>query len=142
MARAVQAMGGTIGGLPAQVDVEIDRGRLGDIASLDPVYAVYEEGIYVPLDEKATTVIQTGRWNLGAIPYHDAGIDGSGNGVAGTSPQVLSITDTGIRSTPAICPTRRPTPERPGRPTARWWTTGRPTDGAPARATCSAATRR
>ncbi len=97
VARALQAMGATILAVsPAQVDVEIDRGRLGDIASLDPVYAVYEEGIYVPLDEKATTTIQTGHWNMGAVPYHDAGIDGGGNGVTGTSPQVLSITDTGI----------------------------------------------
>ncbi len=97
VARAIQAMGGTILAVsPAQVEVEIDRGRLGDIASLDPVYAVYEEGIYVPLDEKATTTVQTGHWNMGAVPYHDAGIDGSGNGVTGTSPQVLSITDTGI----------------------------------------------
>ena len=98
VARALQAMGGTILAVsPAQVEVEIDRGRLGDIASLDPVYAVYEEGIYIPLDEKATTTVQTGHWNLGAVPYHDAGIDGSGNGVAGTSPQIFSITDTGIQ---------------------------------------------
>jgi len=79
VALAIRALGGTVTSVVADaVSANVDRSKLADVAALEPVYAVFEEGYYVPLDEKATTTVQTGKWNQGAVPYHEVGGDGGG----------------------------------------------------------------
>ena len=86
------------------VRVEIHRSKLARVAAVEAVEMVFEHMPVVPLDEETTTTIQTGSYNQGAMPYHDAGIDGSGGGIDGTAgggfaaqPQVLMTLDSGIQ---------------------------------------------
>ena len=63
-----------------------------------PCQAIEEDlPIYRP-SEETTTTIQTGRWNNGATPYTDAGIDGGGADKASfADDQILMILDNGIQ---------------------------------------------
>jgi hypothetical protein len=89
---------------PDTVRVEIHRSKLAEVAALEPVFKVFEHLPVVPLAEETTTTVQTGRWNRGATPFHDAGVDGGGGGIDGSGsggfaaqPQVLMVLDTGIQ---------------------------------------------
>ena len=80
------------------VFVDADRGLLAQIAHIDQVFAIHEVlPLYLNSEESSTTV-QTGRWNNGATPYTDAGVDGGGaNKASFTDDQVLMIIDNGIQ---------------------------------------------
>jgi hypothetical protein len=105
VAAALETLGGQVTSVfPDTVRVEIHRSRLAQVAALEPVEVVFEHLPVVPFDEETTTTIQTGSYNQGAMPYHDAGIDGGGGGIDGSAgggfaaqPQVLMILDTGIQ---------------------------------------------
>ena len=58
---------------PDTVRVEIHRSKLGAIAAIEAVELVFEYLEAHPHAEETTTTMQTGRYNLGATPYHDAG---------------------------------------------------------------------
>ncbi len=90
-ANVVQILGGDV------VIADVHRSKLADIAALEPVYMVFEHLPNFPHAEETTTTMQTGKWNLGAIPYHDAGVRGDGAGIAGTSAQILMVLDTGAQ---------------------------------------------
>ena len=81
---------------PNSVRVEIHRSKLAQVAGLEPVEAVFESVPMLPHGEETTTQIMTGRYNNGAVPYHDAGVDGSGAGIA-PGPQVIMVLDSGIQ---------------------------------------------
>ncbi len=98
VARAVAALGGNVTSIGTDlVKADVSRDKLADVASLEPVKMIFESVPVWLWGEETTTTMQTGHWNLGATPYHDAGIDGSGNGITGTSPQVLMMLDNGIQ---------------------------------------------
>ena len=89
-------LGGNITSVfPDEVRVEIDRAQLAAIASLEPVYMIWEDIPKMTQAEETTTCMQTGRYNQGAIPYHAAGLTGDGGGLA--SGQILMILDSGIQ---------------------------------------------
>lgn len=90
-ANVVQILGGDV------VIADVHRSKLAQIAALEPVYMVFEHLPNFPHGEETTTTMQTGRWNLGAIPYHDAGVRGDGAGLPLTSPQILMVLDTGAQ---------------------------------------------
>jgi hypothetical protein len=80
------------------VFVDADRSKLADIARLDAVLTVNEVLPLYLMSEETTTTIQTGRWNDGATPYNDAGIDGGGeNKASQADDQLLMIIDNGIQ---------------------------------------------
>jgi hypothetical protein len=98
IAQGVRELGGAVSAVwPDTVRVELDRSKLAELARIEGVWIVFEHLPVVPFGEETTTAIQTGRWNNGATPYHDAGIDGSGGGIGAASPQVLMVLDTGIQ---------------------------------------------
>jgi hypothetical protein len=68
---------------------------------------VFEHVPPVTCGEETTTTLQTGRYNSGATPYHDAGIDGSAGGGFAAEPQVLMMLDTGIQPIRARVPSHR-----------------------------------
>lgn len=61
-----------------QIRLDAHRALLPQLADLDAVKVIYETLDVFPHAEETTTTMQTGNYNLGAIPYHDAGVDGSG----------------------------------------------------------------
>ncbi|MCP3979736.1 MAG: S8 family serine peptidase [bacterium] len=100
------------------IRAEVHRSRLGDLAALQPVFMIFEHLPAYLESEETTTTIQTGRWNQGVTPFHDAGIDGGGadagktciatgqacadNDDCGSAPdacvgQVLMVLDSGIQ---------------------------------------------
>ncbi len=100
LASALTALGGNVTAivpdtqLPRLV-VDIHRSRLAQIAALEPVMLVMESTPWMLLAEETTATMQTGGFNGGATPYHDAGITGSGGGVG--SAQILMVLDSGIQ---------------------------------------------
>jgi len=82
---------------PDTVYVNADRSKLAAIAGLEPVVAINENLPIFPHSEETTSTVQTGRWNTGATPYNDQGIDGRCGNLACTSPQVMMLVDTGIQ---------------------------------------------
>jgi hypothetical protein len=58
--------------------VEMNRSLLAGLAQIEAVKAVIEQLPNLLHAEETTTVMQTGNYNHGAIPYHDAGVTGSG----------------------------------------------------------------
>ena len=82
---------------PDTIYVNADRSKLSAIAGLEPVEAINESLPLYPHSEETTSTVQTGRWNTGATPYNDQGIDGRCGNLACTSPQVLMVLDTGIQ---------------------------------------------
>lgn len=74
---------------PDSIRVEVDRSKLAAIAALEAVASIEENAPLYFHAEETTTTVQTGKWNLGAIPYHDAGIKGSG--------QALMVLDSGLQ---------------------------------------------
>jgi hypothetical protein len=50
------------------------------------------------MSEETSTTVQAGKWNNGATPYTDAGVDGGGlNKVSQSDDQILAILDNGIQ---------------------------------------------
>jgi hypothetical protein len=85
-----------------KVFVDIDRSKLAAVAGLDAVYMINENLPVLSMSEEMSTTIQTGRWNNGATPYNDAGIDGGGllkDPAVGyqADDQLLMVLDTGIQ---------------------------------------------
>ena len=98
VARALADMGANVTKVdPDVVYFEIHRSKLGQVAGLEPVKAVFESLPNLAFGEETTVAVQTGRYGGGAIPYHDAGIRGDGGGIAGASAQILMVLDTGIQ---------------------------------------------
>ncbi len=78
--------------------VDADRSKLAAIAAIDSVYMIEEILPIFLMSEETTTTVQTGRWNSGATPYTDAGVDGGGlNKASQTDDQILAILDNGIQ---------------------------------------------
>lgn len=80
------------------VFVDADRSQLAAIASLDQVFMIEEVLPIFLRSEETSTTVQTGKWNNGATPYTDAGVDGGGlNKTSTTDDQILMILDNGIQ---------------------------------------------
>jgi len=102
VAQAIGRLGGSVDAIhDEELRVQLHRNKLADLASIEAVRRVWELVPARPAAEETTSVTQTGRLNggpsTGAVPYTDAGIDGSGNARPNTSPQVLMVLDTGIQ---------------------------------------------
>jgi hypothetical protein len=98
VAEALMKLGGNVTSIePDAVIVELHRSQLAAVAAMEPVRMISERLPLSVHSEETTTTMQIGRWGQGAIPYHDAGIDGSGNGLPGTSSQILMVLDSGIQ---------------------------------------------
>jgi hypothetical protein len=103
-ALVAQEIAGKLGGnvlavYPETLIVELNRSKLADLAQIQAVQMVHENLPVVPFGEETTTVMQTGSYLGGAVPYHDAGVTGGGD-AALTSPvsaQVLMVLDSGIQ---------------------------------------------
>ncbi len=97
-ATAIQALGAAVTLVtPDTIYVDANRTQLAAIAALEPVAMIHERVPVFLHGEETTTTMQTGNYNAGAIPYTDAGVDGSGGGKLGTSAQVLAVVDSGIQ---------------------------------------------
>jgi len=97
VARSVEALGGRVISVwPDLVRAEVHRDRLAALAGLEAVEMVLEHMNNLMKGEETTLCIQTGPWT-GAAPYNDAGVDGGGNGITGTSAQRLMVLDNGIQ---------------------------------------------
>jgi len=93
----LQKLGGNVTKVfPNSVRVEIHRTKLAQVAAIEPVEAVFESVPMLPHGEETTTQVMTGRFDNGAVPYHDAGVDGGGAGIA-AGPQVIMVLDSGIQ---------------------------------------------
>jgi len=80
------------------VFVEADRSKLAAIASVEAIFTISEVLPIYQMSEETTTTVQTGKWNNGATPYNDAGVDGGGaDKVSQLDDQILSVVDTGIQ---------------------------------------------
>ena len=78
--------------------VDADRTKLAEIASIDAVFSVEEVIPVFLMSEETTTTVQSGKWNNGATPYTDAGVDGGGlNKASQSDDQLLAILDNGIQ---------------------------------------------
>ncbi len=86
VASALTQMGGAVRATVVndfpQVAVEIHRSKLAEVAALEPVMLVLERLPWMLFAEETTTTMQTGGYNRGAMPFHDAGIDGGGGGAS------------------------------------------------------------
>ena len=60
------------------VVIDVDKGKLADVAALEPAFMINEVLPLYMYSEETSTTIQTGVWNNGATPYTDAGVDGGG----------------------------------------------------------------
>jgi hypothetical protein len=97
-ARALADMGANVTKVdPDVVYFEIHRSKLGQVAGLEPVKAVFESLPNLAFGEETTIAVQTGKYGGGVIPYHDAGVRGDGGGIVGASAQILMVLDTGIQ---------------------------------------------
>jgi len=95
-AQAVAAIGGTVRATGGDaLVVELNRGSLAELAQIEAVKSVHESLPRLPYGEETTTTMQTGNYNAGATPFHDAGVDGGGGGSPITH-QVLMVLDSGI----------------------------------------------
>jgi len=80
------------------VFVDADRSKLAAIAAIDAVSDIGEVLPIFLMSEETTSTVQTGRWNNGATPYTDAGVDGGGaDKVSLADDQILMIIDNGIQ---------------------------------------------
>ena len=81
-AQAVAEVGGTVTRTYGDsLVVELHRSLLPQLAAIDAVASVNESLPYHPMGEETTTTMQTGQYNAGATPFHDAGITGAGLGL-------------------------------------------------------------
>ncbi|MEW5806737.1 MAG: MopE-related protein [Acidobacteriota bacterium] len=96
--------------------VDIDRSKIGEIASLEAVRGVFEVAPHFPHGEETTTVMQTGDYNEGAVPYFDVGVDGGGGGGI-ANPQYLQVVDTGASYDAGDLSNTRSDPGYPADPT-------------------------
>jgi hypothetical protein len=101
VAQRVSALGGTVNSVTSNsLKVSINRAQLAAVASIQAVSSIQEDLPFVMMGEETTIAMQTGDDGSASNikgPYHDAGINGSGNGVVGTSPQVLMVIDSGAQ---------------------------------------------
>jgi hypothetical protein len=123
VAETIASLGGNVTTVePGYVQVELNRAKLAQLASLEPVARVVESVPVFAKAEETTTTMQTGAYNSGAVPYHDAGVDGSGGGlVSGTTfgvgangEQLIMILDTGIQLDGGDMSDTRVVPGTPG----------------------------
>src|SRR6185369_8877284 len=88
------------------VRVKAHRGQLAALARIESVARILEHLPVILMGEETNLAIQTGRWTGRASPYIDAGIDGSGHAIAGTSAQLLMMLDDGVQlDTPELSDT-------------------------------------
>ncbi|MCP3981018.1 MAG: S8 family serine peptidase [bacterium] len=113
VAAEVETLGGSIRSVwPDTVVADVHRAKLVALARIEAVEWIVERLPNVPQAEEATTTVMTGRWNAGAMPYHAAGVDGGGGGLA--APQVMMFLDTGIQLDAADLSDTRTSPGVPG----------------------------
>ena len=100
VAASIQALGGNVTLVtPDTIMVDLDRAQLAAVAALEPVASIHEHVPVFTKGEETSVAMEIGGdtgWAR-ALPYHEAGIDGSGGGKAGTSAQVLCVLDSGIQ---------------------------------------------
>ncbi len=97
VAGRVAELGGSVRSVTSDtLIVDMNRFKLDALASLEPVAQIFELHGFYPHGEETTTTMQTGSYNGGDIPYHDAGIDGSGGGVGAATAQVIMVLDSGF----------------------------------------------
>ena len=78
--------------------VDADRSKLAAMAALDSIFRIEEILPIFLMSEETTTTVQAGKWNNGATPYTDAGVDGGGlDKVSQSDDQILAILDNGIQ---------------------------------------------
>jgi hypothetical protein len=96
---AIESMGGKVISVATTGTIlaELHRSKLRDVSMLEAVSGISEYYDGQLRDEKTSTTMQTGAYNQGATPYHDAGVDGSGGGVTGVSYQIVAVIDSGIK---------------------------------------------
>ncbi|TDI48080.1 MAG: hypothetical protein E2P01_05830, partial [Acidobacteria bacterium] len=77
----------------------LNRENLGRLAEIQAILAIHEAIPNRLSGEETTITMQTGGFQgRGTIgPYHLAGVNGSGNGVTGTTNQVLMVIDSGAQ---------------------------------------------
>jgi hypothetical protein len=99
VAATIRGMGLTVKKFDDQtIYVDADRTKLAGLAGIDAVQVIYEDVPVFVQSEETTTTIQTGRWNNGATPYTDAGVDGGGSDKASfADDQLLLVLDDGIQ---------------------------------------------
>ncbi|HEX4825310.1 MAG TPA: hypothetical protein VFV19_13470 [Candidatus Polarisedimenticolaceae bacterium] len=99
VAATIQAMGLTVKKFDeVTLYVDADRSKLAALAGIDAVQNIWENLPLLVQSEETTTTIQTGRWNNGATPYTDAGVDGGGSDKASfADDQLLLVLDDGIQ---------------------------------------------
>ncbi len=100
VAKDIIALGGEVTAAAGRtIRASIDRAELGRLAQIQSILVIHEAIPFRPAGEETTITMQTGGFQgRGTVgPYHLAGVNGSGNGVPGTSPQVLMIIDTGVQ---------------------------------------------
>jgi len=96
---ALAALGVQVNGHNSDIIfVDADRTKLAAIAALDPIFMIEEVLPIFLMSEETSTTVQSGKWNNGATPYTDAGVDGGGlNKASQTDDQILMIIDNGIQ---------------------------------------------
>ena len=99
VAASLKAMGLRVKGNYSDVIfVDADRSKLAAIAALDPIFVIEEVLPIFLMSEETSTTVQAGKWNNGATPYTDAGVDGGGlDKVSQLDDQILAILDNGIQ---------------------------------------------
>jgi len=79
IAQDIRNLGGNVSEVASDVvRVEIHRDKLSSVAGLEGVSKVFEHLPVYPNGAETTALMQTGRWNGGATPYHDAYVNGGG----------------------------------------------------------------
>ena len=94
--------------------VTLGRNRLEALATLEPVWLVFEYTPNVLQGEEVGSTLQIGGWIEGTKPYHAAGVDGGGGDLPNTAPQVLMIMDGGFHLDSGELSDTRNTPGVPG----------------------------
>jgi hypothetical protein len=105
VAQELRELGVTVNGVWGdQLRVEADRSLLASIAQNESVMAIFESLPMLLHAEETTTTMQTGQYNGGEIPYHDAGIGGGGSGDAFCFPADVAYTPCTVATQVADCP--------------------------------------
>ena len=100
VAADIIALGGEVTGVAGTtIHASMDRAKLSALASIQAIATIAELIANRLASEETTITMQTGGFQgRGTIgPYHLAGVNGSGNGVSGTSAQILLVVDSGIQ---------------------------------------------
>ena len=100
VATEIVALGGEVTAVAGRtIRASLNRAKLGELAAIQAILVIHEAIPNSPAGEETTITIQTGGFQGRATvgPYHLAGINGSGNGVPGTTNQVLMVIDDGVQ---------------------------------------------